>query len=208
MAQAKLCFYTELTVKVSMLPYQLDSKFDQHLLHNTKNKLEGKTIDSGLVIRVNNILNYNNGIIDKTNFMGTTTMTVECQALICSPQKDQEIVCQIVNVTIKGYLLVKNGSLLVAIRYAQMDAKKFDYDDTGKTVKILYKKNEKASLIELKNDMHVKVSLLNIKKNLNARTITADGKLLDIATDSEIKTYEEERAMIMGLDTQEALEFV
>jgi DNA-directed RNA polymerase subunit E'/Rpb7 len=208
MAQAKLCYYTELTAKVSLLPYQLDGRLDEHLLHNTKNKLEDKTIDSGLVIRVNRILDYNYGLIDKTNFMGTTTMVVKCQALICSPQRDQEIICQIVNVAIKGYILVRNGSLLVAIRYTQMDAKKFDYDDTDRSIKILYKKNGSDSQIELKNDMHVKVSLLNIKKNLNASTITADGKLLDVATDAEIKSYDEERAMIMGLDSQEELEFI
>ena len=102
MAQRNLYFRAQLDTKVSLLPKQLDGDIDNHLLKNLKVKMEGKNIDGGLVLKVNKLIGYHDGLIDKVNLMGTTVYHVDYDCYLCSPVKDLEIICVIDNDEIKG----------------------------------------------------------------------------------------------------------
>src|SRR5581483_1684779 len=104
MANMNLYYRTQLETKVSLLPEQIDGNIDNHILQNLRTKIEGKTIDNGIVLKINRLIDYNYGVIDKANFMGTTVFHVKYECFICSPTKNLEMVCIVDNDKIKGYL--------------------------------------------------------------------------------------------------------
>ncbi len=187
MAQLQLYYYTQLETNVSLLPEQINNEMDDHLLTNLKDKLEGLTIDEGIVIRVIKLIAYDYGIIDKTNFMGTTVYHIKYECLICSPIKNLEMICVLDNI-VRGYLIAKNGPVIIAVQFNNINLQKFEvngdtiiYTETGKPVK--------------KGD-YLKVSIINTNNNLGEKQIMVISKLLDLADKSEIKQYAKDQALI------------
>ena len=114
MAQLNLYYQTQLETSVSLLPEQIDGNIDDHLIKNLKAKVEGKSTENGIEIRVNRLIDYNYGMIDKSNFMGTTVYKVKYECFLCSPIKDLEMICVLDNI-VKGFLIGRNGPVIVAI---------------------------------------------------------------------------------------------
>lgn len=188
MAQISLYYITQLETKVSLLPEQIDGNIDQHLISNLKDKLEGKTIDEGIIIRIDKLIKYDYGIIDKANFMGITVFNVKYECLICSPIKNLEMICILDNI-VRGYLICRNGPVIVAVQYNNINMQKFEINGDN----IIHIPTKKT--IE-KND-YLKVSIININNNLGERQIMAISKLLDMADKHEIKQFEHEQNIIV-----------
>lgn len=198
MAQVSLYYRTQLETKVSLLPEQITGDMDKYLLKNLKVKTEGKTNESGIVLRVNKLIDYGDGIIDKINFMGVTVFPVIYECFICSPTKDLEIICVIENI-VKGFLIAKNGPVIVAIQYNNIDSKKFEIRNNEVTVI----KTKEA----IKKGDFIKVSIININSNYGEKHIVTMCKLLNLASKDEIKIFEDDQTIVSGNNRDDEGEF-
>ena len=186
MAQISLYYRTQLETKVSLLPEQIDGNMDDHLLKNLKAKIEGKTNENGIVLKINKLIDYSSGMIDKANFMGITVFPVKYECFICSPTKDLEMICVLENI-VKGFLIAKNGPVVVVIQYNNIDTKKFEISDKN----ILFSKTKTP----VKKGDHLKAAIISINNNLGEKNIVTMCKLLNLATKEEIKLFEEDQMM-------------
>lgn len=199
MAQLSLYYRTQLETKVSVFPEQLDGDIDNHILDNLRAKVEGKSGPDGIVLKIIRLIECDNGVIDKANFMGTSVSNVKYECFICSPTKKQEIVCVFENV-IKGYIIGRNGPIIVAIEMNLIDSQHFEV----RNGKIIYLKTGK----ELEKGEYLKVSIINIKSNLNEKIITTVCKLLNVANKKEIESFKNDKKMITGTDEDDETEFI
>lgn len=199
MAQISLYYRTQLDTKVSLFPEQIDGKIDDHILENLKSKIEGKTIDSGIVLKINRLISYELGMIDKANFMGITVFPVKYECFICSPVKDLEIICVLENI-VKGYLIARNGPIIVAIQFNNIDTQKFEI--SGNT--IINSKNKNP--IEKGN--YLKVSIISTNINLGEKNIVTMCKLINLASKDEIQTFEKDQLLITGDTGDDHKEFI
>ena len=170
MAQISLYYRTQLETKVSLLQEQIDGNMDDHILENLKAKIEGKTIDNGIVLKINKLIDYSYGMIDKANFMGTTVFPVKYECFICSPTKDLEIICVLENI-VKGYLIAKNGPIIVVIQFNNIDMQKFEI--SGNTIIT-------KSKVPIEKGNYLKVSIISINNNIGEKNIVTMCKLLNI----------------------------
>lgn len=199
MAQLSLYYQTQLETSVSLLPEQIDGNIDDHILQNLKTKVEGKSSENGIEVRVNRLIGYNYGMIDKSNFMGTTVYKAQYECLLCSPVKDLEIVCIIDNI-VKGFLIGRNGPVIVAIQSNNIDMQQFEISGN----QIIHKKTKKV----IEKEDYVKVSVISINNNLGEKNIITMCKLIGFANDTDIKRYnEEQRLLSEELDDEES-EFI
>jgi DNA-directed RNA polymerase subunit E'/Rpb7 len=195
MAQMSLYYPTQLETSVSLLPEQLDGNIDNHILSNLKAKVEGKATENGIELRVNRLIDYNYGMIDKANFMGTTVYKVKYECFLCSPIKDLEIVCIVDNI-VKGFLIGRNGPVVVAIQFNNIDTQKFDLSGN----QVIHKKTKKP----IKKGDYLKTSVININNNLGEKNIVTMCKLIDFANKDDIKKFEEDQMFIVSGSTEES----
>lgn len=201
MSRTNLYFRAQLETKVSLLPKQIDGNIDDHLFDNLKVKMEGKNIENGLVLKINNLISYRDGFIDKANLMGTTVFNVDYDCYLCAPTPGLEIICIIENDEIKGYLIGSNGPLTLAIDFHVIDLNKFEISDN----RVINKSNKKAIGI---ND-YVKVSIIQVRNTMGDRKIAATCKLINVATADEIARYKEEQKLLNNSnDTGTEKEFI
>lgn len=189
MAQINLYYRTQLETNVSILPQQIDGNIDDHMLKNLRHKIEGKTNENGFVLKVNRLISYDDGMIDKANSMGTTVFPVTYECFICSPTIGLEIICVIENI-ITGYLVAKNGPIKCAIGYINIDHKKFEISDKN----VVFKKTKEA----LKKGDYIKVSIINIsfKNHYGKKYMHTVCKLLNLASKTEIQAYDDDQRLV------------
>ena len=118
---------------------------------------------------------------------------------VCSPVKNLSIICLVENI-VKGYIIAKNGPVIVAIPFNNIDSDKFQLTNGN----IVYKNNSN----NIQKGDYVKVSIINIKTNLNEKKITTIAKLLDMATNDEIKSYDNDQLLIVNGDVDDEQEFI
>ena len=185
--------------KVSLLPEQIDGNMDDHILENLKAKIEQKSIDNGFVIKINQLIDYDHGMIDRANFMGTTVFPVRYECFICSPTKNLEMICILENI-VKGYLIGRNGPVIIVIEFNNIDTQKFE-SDGGAVLSI------KTKTAIQKGD-HLKVSIININNNLGEKNIVTMCKLLSLATKDEINSFEKDQLLVTGRNIDDDHEFI
>lgn len=193
MARLDLYYQTQLESKVSLLPEQVDADMDDHLLENLRMKVEGKAIDSGIVLKVNRLIDYNLGIIDKANFMGTTVYTVKYECFLCSPVQSLEMI-GIIDVTLKGYLIAKNGPVTIALQYNHIDPQNFEIVENN----VVYVSKKDNTKTPVKIGDYIKASVINIKNNPGESSIMAFCKLINMASKEEINKFKEDQTIITG----------
>lgn len=198
MAQLSLYYQTQLETKVSLLAKQVNADMDRHLLDNLRDKIEKKVIDNGIVMRINRLIDYDYGVIDKSNFMGTTVYNVKYECFICSPTKNLEIVCVVDNI-IRGYLIGRNGPVIIAISTNNIDTQKFSIN--GDTIINIKTKNA------IQKGDYLKVSIINVNINLGELHIVVLCKLLNMATKDEIANFKEDQT-IPDANVEETREFI
>lgn len=199
MAQMSLYYRTQLEAKVSLLPEQINANMDDYMLENLKAKIEGRVIDEGIVLRIIKLISYDYGMIPKSNFSATVVYTVKYECFICSPVKNLEIVCVLENI-VKGYLVARNGPVVVAIQFNNIDPQKFEI--SGNT--IISAKTKKP----IEKGDYLKVSIININNNLGEKEIIAMCKLLSLATKEEIEEYEKDQRLVTGGSLDENKMFI
>jgi DNA-directed RNA polymerase subunit E'/Rpb7 len=193
MAQIKLYYKTQLDTKVSLLPNQINGNIDDHILDNLKAKMEGKSNEFGIIIKINHIIFYDYGIIPKSNFSTTVVYHVTFECLLCSPNKNLEVICVVDNI-IKGFLICRNGPVRIAIQFNNIDFQKFEVKGDN----IIYLKSKS----EIVKGDYLKIVIINVNYNIGQNYIVTIGKLLDMASETEIATFEEEQKIANNVEIQ------
>lgn len=198
MAQFSLYYQTQLETKVSLLPEHIDGNIDDHIMDSLRAKIDGKTIENGIVIRIIRLIDYDYGIIGGANFMATTVYNVKYECLLCSPVKDLEIICSVHKI-VKGFLICRNGPVVIAINISDIDTHTFNI--TGDKIKHI-----STNHIITHSDF-LKVSVTSVANNPGDVNIVAMCKLLNIANKNEIKKFHEEEALIKNISEKDAEDF-
>lgn len=184
MAQNDLYFRTLQESKIALSPDQINGNIDASLLKNLVNKIEGKTNEHGIILKIIKIIDYNYGTINKLNFLATVDYNIKYEALLCAPIKDLEIICVIDNI-VKGYLIGHNGPVITAIQFNNMDIQKFEINGNN----IIYK----STNLPINKGDYIKVSIININMNLGEKEIVTICKLINLASPKEIEKFEDEQ---------------
>jgi len=196
-----------LYTRVILYPHQMNHDLYINLKKNLVDKIEGKCIKDGYIIKVYKILEYVNGVIEPENFTGTAVYDVKYFAKICSVLKESIIVTKI-----SSYVPNANFAL----------------SDFGPIIKIIFTKNERdinskvftigndkniihiPTQTKLEVDTYVKIQIKSIKFYLNDTIIKCMGYLDNIATVDEIDKYafkDEFMKLTKNGDTQNSIYF-
>jgi DNA-directed RNA polymerase subunit E'/Rpb7 len=169
-----------LDATISLLPHQLTSDMDNHLLNNLRKKHEKKAVSEGIVIRIDRLLSYDYAIVDKTNFMGTSTFNIKYEAIVCAPMTGMDIISRVENI-VMGFIMGRNGKIITAIQVSNVDTQLFSVDN----YKVIYKSTNK----EIEVGDYIKLTIINININPGESFITTICKLNNMATPKEIELY-------------------
>lgn len=199
MALINLYLNTQLDEKVVLSPNQLNNNLNENIFNNLKKKVEGKTGEHGIIVKVNKLINYDYGMIEKANFSGSVIYKVNYDCLLCSPIKNLEIICQINNF-VKGLIVTSNGPIIAVVQTNNINSQIFSVNNNDF---IITKSN-----IPLKKKDFIKISIISYKVNLGEPNITCLGKLLDIASSNEIKIYNDQQALINDRTADQIEEFI
>jgi len=130
-----------LYTKIILNPNQMNNDIYMNLKKNLIEKLEGKCIGEGYIIKIYKIIEYTNGIIDAENFTGSAIYNIKYLAKICIALKETTIVAKITE-----YLPNANFALA----------------EFGNIIKIIFTKNERdlnTQIFKIGSDK----SIINIK---------------------------------------------
>lgn len=199
MAQLSLYYRTQLETKVSLLPEQITGNMDDFMLENLRAKIEKRTIDNGIVLKIMKLINYDYGMISKSNFSATVVFPVKYECFICSPVKNLEIVCVLENI-VKGYLICRNGPVIIVIQFNNIDTQKFEI--SGPTIVSIKTKKP------IDKGDYLKVSIININNNLGEKEIVTMCKLLSLANKEEIEEYQRDQLLVTGGSADEDKKFI
>ena len=175
---------TKLKTSILLHPYQMDNKVYINLKSNLERKIVGKCYSKyGFVVKVIEILNYKEGVIEAENTDSSALFELEFSTRICLPLKDTQIICKVDRVN-KLLITAVNGPIVVIITNDRINDKVFFKDNNNN---VRYKIDNKSDILK-SNDM-IKVTLRTIQFYDSDEKIKAIGFLDDIADVGEKKMF-------------------
>lgn len=163
---------------VELEPYQLGNNFRTFLLINLRKKVENKCNTLGYIESVDEIKDYDNGLIITGNFSGNISYNVKYKAKIYIPVPNTNIICKFKMIK-HGRCFCMNGPLFIIIKTTNI-SDKFTFDAKGN---LMY-----GERIITDND-YLQVCVLKKMFNMNAQIIVVFARLDDIATESQLNYY-------------------
>lgn len=195
MAQISLYYRTQLETFVSISPDQINADINDNILNNLRTDVEGKSNENGIVLKINKLISYDQGKIDRVNLTGAVIYFVKYECFVCSPTKNLEFVCELENI-VKGYILGKNGPLVVIIQLNHVDTQRFEL--INHEVHYIKKSKNTESKVKLDIGDFLKVSIINVVNNLGENKMFAMCKLINMAKPDEIEDFKRDKALIIG----------
>ena len=157
----------------------MNSDIKNNLKINLKNKVEKKCNKNGYVDEVYRIMEYNDGIMIPENLSGCAVYYVQYHCKLCVPIENTIVIAQI-QVISPVLILAKNGPIFIFIPRDNVDTNTFDV-----TNDYLHLKSKE----KIKANQYIKVQIINKKINKGDTQINTIGKLLDLASNEEVKKY-------------------
>jgi DNA-directed RNA polymerase subunit E'/Rpb7 len=175
---------TKLCTNVPLYPNQMNNNVYINLKKNLTEAIERKNFNNyGYIVRVFEILTYDNNRIEAENTMAAATFDVKFSCRICRPLKNTKIICQVERLN-KVLLRLKNGPINVIVTNDRINPSVFIKDD-NRNLRYIDKKNT----ILLAEGDFVKVNIIQITFHSKGDHIVAIGFLDNMATTNEIKTF-------------------
>lgn len=168
--------YTQILLE----PYQMNSDIRIHLKANLKKKVEKKCNKNGYVDEVYKILEYGDGIMKPENLSGNVLYNIKYHCKLCLPIENSIIISQ-VKVINQDLVITINGPIMNFIPRDNIDT---SFWDILENFKHKNKENEK-----LKIGDYVLVQILNKRINSRDTQIKTICKLLDFASEIQVKDY-------------------
>jgi len=170
----------ELTTKVELYPYQMNSELYLNLKKNLKKKLEGKCNKYGYVHKIIKINEYSDGYIDPENFSANGVYNIRYIANICVPLVNTKIIACIENFN-KHLILTKNGPINAIIKVSEINNNIFTIKSNGIFVESLNKNLEIGD--------YIKIIIKGQKFSPGDNKIGVIASIDDIASDNEVKEF-------------------
>ena len=175
---------TKISTSIMLHPYQMDNKIYVNLKKNLEKKISNRCFSKyGYVVKVIEILNYKDGVIEAENTESSALFDLDFSCRICLPLKNTQIICEIDRIN-KLLITAKNGPILVVITNDRINSSLFFKDNNNN---IRYKQNEQSKMLEPQD--FIKVTLQTIKFYDGDEKIKAIGFIDNIATEEEKKNY-------------------
>jgi DNA-directed RNA polymerase subunit E'/Rpb7 len=185
-----------LYTRVMLFPHQINNDLLINLQKNLIEKIEGKCIKDGYIIKIQKIMAYKNGIIEPENFTGSAIYEVKYLAKICVALKESTVVAKITSYIPNANLVLAEFGPIMKIILAKnrrdLNEKNFII---GNDKSILHIPTQRKIGL---ND-YVKIQLKSIKFHHNDTVIKCMGYLEDIAYPEDITkfSYQEENEQKM-----------
>ena len=175
-----------LYTRVTLLPHQINNDLYINLKKNLVDKIEGKCIKDGYIMKIYKIMEYKNGIIEPENFSGSAIYDIKYLAKICVALKESTIIAKITSyITNANLILAEFGpiiKIILAKNKRDLNEKNFTI---GNDKSILHQTTQRKIGM---ND-YVKIQLKSIKFHHNDTVIKCMGYLDDIALPEDIEKY-------------------
>lgn len=165
--------------KVLLKPHQMNSDIKNNLKTNLEEKVGKKCNKNGYIDKVHKIIDYGDGEMPPENLSGCAIYSTVYLCRICMPMENTIIIGQ-VQVINPVLILAKNGPIYIFIPRENVDNSVFDV-----TNDFMHIKSKK----KLKTNQYVKVHIVNKKINKGDSQINTMGRLIDIASENEVKKY-------------------
>lgn len=158
-------------------------KLNNDLYINLKKKCEEKLLNRsykeyGYITHIYELIKYQ-GFVKAEELHGVASFKVHVSCRVCAIYKGAIIICSIQKMT-ESLIFAKNGPITMVIVKENMDATKFIVDATTGTIKY---KTKSGSLIELKNEMRINVTVLS--RMYNVTNVFCYGYLNKVADRNE-----------------------
>ena len=181
-------------------PHQMNNKVYINLKKNLEDKILNRCFSKyGYIIKIIEILGYNDGIIECENPQSAALFDISFSCRLCAPLKNMQIICKIDRVN-KLLVTAINGPILVVITNDRINNEIFFKDNNNN---IRYKK-EGLSNILMPEDF-IRVTLQSIKFFDGDEKIKAIGFIDDMATEPDkqkfySETYNTESAPVLDYE--------
>ena len=165
--------------KIQVKPNQMNSDIKNILKMNLRKKVEKKCNKNGFIDEVYKIEESEAMDMEPENLSGASNFMVTFHCRICIPVQNTQLVVQIKNLN-QVLILAVNGPIMIFIPKDNIDLETWDVYDN-----FMHKKRKEV----LKVNSFVKVEVLATRINQLDYQIKVIGRLIDFATESEIKNY-------------------
>ncbi len=166
-------------------PHQMRNEYLIYLKQNLIDKFVNKCYQNyGFISKIYKILEDEECKLEDENVSGSAKIKMKIVCKICLPTLNKEIICKIKILNKELYKGV-NGPIIFIIEGGNIEHDNF-YVDMNRDIRI-----SKTSK-KLMPDTYVRVLIETLKISDNEKNIIAEGKLLSIATDDEIKLFHSE----------------
>lgn len=175
-----------LYTKIILNPNQMNNDIYLNLKKNLIEKLEGKCIGEGFIMKIYKIIEYTNGLIDAENFTGAGVYNIKYLAKICVALKETTIIGKITEyLPNANFALAEFGNIMKIIFTKNERDLNTQVFTIGSDKSIIHIKSQKKLQI---ND-YVKLQLKTIRYYHNDVNIKCMAYLDNFATIEEIETY-------------------
>ena len=163
--------------RISIEPYHMNSDIILNLKLILKKKKEKKCNKNGFIDEIYKILEYSDGMMHPENLNGCVIYNITYHCKICIPIENTLIIGQ-VKVINQELIIATNGPIMIFIPKENVDTNNWEIIDG-------YKNNNK----KLVTDDFVKIQITDKRINQNDNQIKSIGKLIEYATEEEVKQY-------------------
>ena len=180
---------TNLPGTISLKAKQTNAQYLEHLLENLKKYLEGTVVNNIYIVKVNEITNIDSNEVSRKNIIGSVDFKIKYSAYACIPKKGDHILMKIENLS-AGVIKTKNGpiigNLVPTVKF--IDQSKFSIDNTSA---IQYKD---GNILKIDDIILIEIITLTFKDQ--GQNIYLICKLLDMASEDEIKMFDKQNNFI------------
>ena len=165
--------------KIQIKPHMMNSDIKNNMKLVLRKKIEKICNKQGFIDEVFKIESYIEEDISPENLSGSVNYNIAYHCRICIPIENTLIIAQVKAIN-QELVLASNGPIMIFIPKDNIDSKVWDVADNFLHIK---------SKTNLKDNNYIKVQILNKRINHGDFQIKAIAKLIDFATEKEVKDF-------------------
>ena len=165
--------------KVQIKPHMMNSDIKNNMKLVLRKKVEKICNKQGFIDEVFKIESYIEEDIAPENLSGSVNYNIAYHCRICIPIENTQIIAQVKAIN-QELVLASNGPIMIFIPKNNIDSKVWDVTENFLHLKTRTK---------LKDNNYIKVEIINKRINQGDFQIKAIAKLIDFATEKEVKDF-------------------
>jgi DNA-directed RNA polymerase subunit E'/Rpb7 len=165
--------------KVQIKPHMMNSDIKNNMKLVLRKKVEKICNKQGFIDEVFKIESYIEEDIAPENLSGSVNYNIAYHCRICIPIENTQIIAQVKAIN-QELVLASNGPIMIFIPKDNINSKVWDVTENFLHLKTMTK---------LKDNNYIKVEILNKRINQGDFQIKAIAKLIDFATEKEVKDF-------------------